>query len=336
MALMPFARLLGTGSSVPDRVVTNAELSRRIDTSEEWILERTGIRERRWVHEGSGMGSAHLGAEAARRALADAKVDAGEVTLVIFATLSPDHDFPGNGVLLQRELGLRAPATLDIRQQCNGFLYGLSIAEAFVRTGVHRYVLVVAAEVQSTGLDVSDRGRDMTVIFADGAGAAVVGPSSDERCRILSTHLHVDGEHAEDLWCEFPSSRSSPRLTGEILAEGRHYPRMNGRVVFKHAVSRMEEGVREACAANGVRVEELDLLVPHQANLRIIQSVRAALKLPPEKVVVNIDRFGNTTGASIPLALDESRRDGRVKPGDLVCLVAFGSGFTWGASLLRL
>jgi len=335
MDVMPFSRILGTGSAVPDRVVTNADLSQWIDTSAEWILERTGIRERRWVAEGSGMGSAALGAQAARRALADAGVAASEITLVVFATLSPDHDFPGNGVLLQRELGLRAPATLDIRQQCNGFLYGLSLADAYIRAGVHRHVLVVAAEVQSTGLDLSDRGRDMTVIFADGAGAAVVGPTDGES-RILSTHLHVDGEHAEDLWCEFPSSRSSPRLTQAVLAEGRHYPRMTGRVVFKHAVSRMDEAVREACAANGVEVADLDLLVPHQANLRIIESVRHALALPTEKVVVNIDRYGNTTGASIPLALDESRREGRIKTGDLVCLAAFGSGFTWGASLIRL
>jgi 3-oxoacyl-[acyl-carrier-protein] synthase-3 len=335
MSLMSFARILGTGSAVPDRVVTNAELSKWIDTSEDWILERTGIRERRWVREGSGVGSVQLGAEAARKALADAGVDAKQISLIIFATLSPDHDFPGNGVLLQAELGIPAPATIDVRQQCNGFLYGLSIADAFIRAGVHQHVLVVAAEVQSTGLDISDRGRDMTVIFADGAGAAVIGPS-DGPSRILSTHLHVDGTHSSDLWCEFPSSRSSPRLTPAILAEGRHYPRMNGRVVFKHAVSRMEEAVREACAANQVEVGALDLLVPHQANLRIIESVRAALKMPAEKVVVNIDRYGNTTGASIPLALDESRRAGRVKQGDLVCLAAFGSGFTWGAALVRL
>jgi 3-oxoacyl-[acyl-carrier-protein] synthase-3 len=330
------ARILGTGSAVPDRVVSNAELARFIDTSEQWIVERTGIRERRWVRPGSGIGSAQLGTEAAQKALADAGVRADQIDLIIFGTLSPDHDFPGNGVLVQRSLGIRAPATLDIRQQCNGFLYGLSIADAYIRAGLHRHVLVIAAEVQSTGLDLSDRGRDMTVIFADGAGAAVVGPATDERSLILSTHLHVDGAHAEDLWCEFPSSAHAPRLTPEVLAEGRHYPRMNGRVVFKHAVQRMDEAVREATRANGVTIDELDLLVPHQANLRIIESVRAALKLDPNKVVVNIDRYGNTTGASIPLALDESRRQGRARTGDLVCLAAFGSGFTWGAALVRL
>jgi 3-oxoacyl-[acyl-carrier-protein] synthase-3 len=330
------SRILGTGSSVPERVVTNAELCRSIDTSEEWIVERTGIRERRWIPEGSGIGSSDLGAEAARRALDDAQVPAHEISLVIAATLSPDHDFPGNGVLLQRKLGLEAPATLDIRQQCNGFLYGLSIADAFIRAGVHEHVLVVASEVQSTGLDVSDRGRDMTVIFADGAGAAVVGPSEDDKHAILSTHLHVDGEHAEDLWCEFPSSAHSPRITQEIIDAGRHYPRMNGRVVFKHAVSRMQDAVHEALRANGVALDQLALLVPHQANLRIIQNVREALGLPESKVVTNIERFGNTTGASIPLALDECLKQGRVRSGDLVCLVAFGSGFTWGSALLRL
>jgi 3-oxoacyl-[acyl-carrier-protein] synthase-3 len=330
------ARILGTGSAVPDRVVSNDELSRLIDTSDEWIVERTGIRERRWVPEGSGIGSAALGAQAARRALESAGVAPEQIGLIVFATLSPDHDFPGNGVLLQRELGIRAPATLDIRQQCNGFLYGLSIADAYIRAGLHDHVLVVAAEVQSTGLDLSDRGRDMTVIFADGAGAAVVGPASDERSLILSTHLHVDGAHAQHLWCEFPSSRAMPRLTPSALAEGRHYPRMNGRVVFKHAVLRMEQAVREACTANGISVEALDLLVPHQANLRIVESVRSSLALPPEKVAVNVDRYGNTTSASIPLALDESLRSGRVRAGDCVCLAAFGSGFTWGSALLRL
>ncbi len=333
---MRFSRILGTGSSVPARVVTNAELCQKIDTSEEWIVERTGIRERRWIAEGSGIGSSDLGAEAGARALADAGIAAGQVSLVIAATLSPDYDFPGNGVLIQRKLGLKAPATIDVRQQCNGFLYGLSIADAFIRAGVHQHVLVVASEVQSTGLDVTDRGRDMTVIFADGAGAAVVGPSDDQAHAILSTHLHVDGTHAEDLWCEFPSSRHSPRLTKEILDEGRHYPRMNGRVVFKHAVSRMQEAVNEALDANGVTLADLTLLVPHQANLRIIHNVRDALKLPEAKVVTNIERYGNTTSASIPLALDECRKEGRLPAGSLVCLVAFGSGFTWGSALIRL
>jgi 3-oxoacyl-[acyl-carrier-protein] synthase-3 len=328
------SRILGTGSCVPDRVVTNAELSRFLDTSAQWIEERTGIRERRWIAEGSGIGSAELGIEAAKRAIAEAGIDATRISLVLFATLSPNHDFPGNGVLVQRALGLKGPATIDVRQQCNGFLYGLSIADAFIRTGQHDYALVIGAEVQSTGLDLSDRGRDMTVIFADGAGAALLGPSEDAR-GVLSTQFHVDGEYAEDLWCEFPSSAQSPRLTAANVSEGRHYPRMNGRIVFKHAVSRMQEAIEEAAAKNGLSVGDFDLVVPHQANLRIIENVREALQVPVEKMVVNVDRYGNTTAASIPLALDECRKQGRVRDGAIVCLAAFGSGFTWGSAVLR-
>jgi 3-oxoacyl-[acyl-carrier-protein] synthase-3 len=323
------------GSHVPERVVTNAELAQSIDTSDDWIRARTGIIERRWIEPGSGVGSSDLGAEAAHKALANAQLSAKDLDLVIFATLSPDYDFPGNGPVLQRKIGATHAATLDVRQQCTGFLYGLSIADAFIRMGQHRYVMVVAAEVQSTGLDCSTRGRDMTVIFADGAGAAVVGPAEDERRMILSTHLHTDGAHAEDLWCEFPSSRSSPRLTSDAIREGRHYPRMNGRVVFRHAAHRMPEAVEEALAANGFTVDDLKMLVPHQANQRILERVQETLRLPDEKMTVNIDRYGNTTGASVPLALDEAQRSGRIAPGDLVCLVAFGAGFTWGASLLR-
>jgi 3-oxoacyl-[acyl-carrier-protein] synthase-3 len=328
------ARILGTGHFVPERVVGNDELTQWIDTSDEWIRERTGIRERRWVNAGSGVGSSELGIEAGRRALADAGVAPSEIDLAIFATLSPDHDFPGNGPLLQRALGLRA-ATLDIRQQCTGFLYGLSIADAYVRAGVHQRVLIVAAEVQSTGLDLSNRGRDMAVIFADGAGAAVVGPGDDAH-QILATRIHTDGEHAEDLWCEFPSSRSWPRLTPEVMAEGRHYPRMNGRVVFRHAAQRMPEVVDEVLRVAGVGVDDLAMVVPHQANLRILEHVQKTLGIPDEKMMLNVDQYGNTTGASIPIALDECRRAGRVKSGDLVCLVAFGAGFAWGATLLRL
>ncbi|HZS38982.1 MAG TPA: beta-ketoacyl-ACP synthase III [Polyangia bacterium] len=334
---MQRSKILGTGSFLPDRVVTNEWLSSRIDTSAEWIVERTGIHERRWVEPGSGVGSSDLGVEAARRALADARLEPSEIDLVIFGTLSPDHDFPGNGVFLQRKMGLRRCATLDIRQQCSGFISGLAMADAFVRAGQYRHVLVVCAEVQSTGLDVSDRGRDMTVIFADGAGAAVIGPAADDSPgRILSTHLHTDGEHAEELWCEFPSSLSHPRLTEEAIAAGRHYPRMVGRVVFRHAAQRMPEAVREALDANGHSIDDLALLVPHQANRRIIELVQRSLGLPDEKVALNVDRYGNTTGATIPIALDEARRSGRVKAGDLVCLTAFGAGFTWGACLLRL
>jgi 3-oxoacyl-[acyl-carrier-protein] synthase-3 len=332
---MQRAGLLGTGSFVPDRVVTNHDLTQWMDTSDEWIVERTGIRERRWVQPGSGVGSSDLGAEAAKRALANSGVDSSDIDLVVFATISPDHDFPGNGPILQRKLGLRAP-TLDVRQQCTGFLYGVSIADAYIRAGQARHVLVVAGEVQSTGLDLSNRGRDMSVLFADGGGAAVIGPAGDHGGMILSTRLYTDGEHVEDLWCEFPSSKEHPRMSAEAIAEGRHLPRMNGRIVFKHAAQRVADAVAAELARNGVTVDDLALMVPHQANVRILEKIGESLKLPREKMMVNLDRYGNTTAASIPLALDEARREGRIGKGDLVCLAAFGAGFAWGASLLRL
>jgi 3-oxoacyl-[acyl-carrier-protein] synthase-3 len=327
------ARILGTGSFVPERVVTNHELSQWMDTSDEWIVERTGIRERRWVEPGSGIGSSDLGAEAARRALADAGVDGKDIDLVVFATISPDHDFPGNGPILQRKLGLTAP-TLDVRQQCTGFLYGVSIADAYIRAGQARHVLVVAGEVQSTGLDLSNRGRDMSVLFADGGGAAVIGPAEGESM-ILSSRLYTDGEHVEDLWCEFPSSKEHPRMSAEAIAEGRHLPRMNGRIVFKHAAQRVADAVGVELKKNGVTVGDVALMVPHQANVRILEKIADSLGLPREKMMVNLDRYGNTTAASIPLALDEARKQGRVKSGDLICLAAFGAGFAWGASLIR-
>jgi 3-oxoacyl-[acyl-carrier-protein] synthase III len=332
---MKRARILGTGSCVPDRVVTNQDLTQFMDTSDEWIVERTGIRERRWVEKGSGVGSSDLGAEAARRALSDAGVAASDLDLVVFATISPDHDFPGNGPILQRKLGIRA-TTLDVRQQCTGFLYGVSIADAYIRAGMAQHVLVVAGEVQSTGLDLSNRGRDMSVLFADGGGAAVIGPASDGERMILSSQLYTDGDHVEDLWCEFPSSKEHPRLSPEAVAEGRHLPRMNGRVVFKHAAQRVADAVQKELAKNGVTIDDVALMVPHQANLRILEKIGETLGLPSEKMMVNLDRYGNTTAASIPLALDEARRAGRVKAGDLVCLAAFGAGFAWGAALLRL
>jgi len=255
--------------------------------------------------------------------------------MVIFATLSPDHDFPGTGVFLQRKLGLRPMPVLDIRQQCTGFLYGLSIADAYVRTGAARHVLVVGAEVHSTGLDLSTRGRDVSVIFGDGAGAAVVGAPREEGRGVLSTHLWADGHNAEDLWVESPASRYHPRITVKDLEEGRHYPQMKGRQVFRHAVTRMPEVVLQALQHNGYGIADLDCLIPHQANLRINEHVQRTLGLSADQIHNNIDRYGNTTAASIPLCLEEALRLGKVKPGDLVCLVAFGAGFTWASSLLR-
>ncbi len=315
----------------------NDDLRQWMETSDAWIQERTGIRERRWVKFGSGVASSDLGVEAAKRALADAGLEPKDVQMVIFATLSPDHEFPGTGVFLQRKLGVPVgAAVLDIRQQCTGFIYGLSIADQFVKTGMYDRVLVVGAEVHSTGIDLSTRGRDVAVLFGDGAGAVLV-TVGDERSHIISTHLHADGNHAEDLWVEYPSCKEHPHLTVAGLNGTRHFPQMKGKQVFKHAVPGMAEAVFEAMAKNGCTLADLKMLVPHQANLRINEYVaKQVLGLPEEKCYGNIQRYGNTTAASIPLALDDCRREGKIAVGDLVCLAAFGAGFTWGSALLRM
>jgi 3-oxoacyl-[acyl-carrier-protein] synthase-3 len=306
-----------------------------METTDEWIVERTGIKERRWVEEGKGIGSSDLGVEAAKKALAASGLGLDKIQMVIFATLSPDHDFPGTGVFLQRKLGLPPMPVLDIRQQCSGFVYGLSIADQFVKSGMVDHVLLVGAEVHSTGLDKTTRGRDVAVLFGDGAGAAVIGPADSEDHCILSTHLYADGTSAEDLWVSHPSSRHTPRLTVQDVEEGKHYPQMKGRQVFKHAVTRMPEVILEALEANGKTIADLGCLIPHQANLRINEFVQKALGLPDQKVHNNIERYGNTTAATIPLCLDEAIQAGKVKSGDLVCLAAFGAGFTWGSALIR-
>ncbi|GAB4365774.1 MAG: ketoacyl-ACP synthase III [Deltaproteobacteria bacterium] len=326
------ARILGTGRALPPRVVTNAELTTRMDTTEEWIVQRTGILERRFVEPGTG--SADLGVEAAGKAVEAAGLSPDAIDFVVFATLSPDYFFPGNGVLLQHRLGLRTVGAVDVRTQCTGFLYGLSLAEAYVKGGFFDHVLVVGAEVQSTGIDLSTEGRDVSVIFGDGAGAAVVGPAEAGR-GILSSHLHSEGKYARELMVEAPSSAENPRISREMLEAGRHFPHMNGRYVFTHAVRRFPEVIREALDANGAAVEDLSLVIPHQANLRITQAVAAALGIPDGRVVSNIERYGNTTAASIPIALDECLEQGRIGEGDLVCLAAFGSGFTWASTLIR-
>jgi len=326
------ARIIGTGRALPKRVVRNEELTRLMDTSDEWIVQRTGVRERRYVDPGTG--SSHLGAEAAAKAIAAAGLTVNDIDLIVFATLSPDHVFPGNGVLVQHQLGMRSVGALDVRDQCTGFVYGLSVAEAYVKGGFHDRVLVIGAEVQSTGLDFSTKGRDVAVIFGDGAGAVVVGPAEPGR-GILSSHLHSEGKYARELWLESPSFLDNPWITHEMIDAGRHFPKMNGRYVFTHAVRRFPEVIREALEKNGLAVEDLSLLIPHQANLRITQAVGAALQLPEGKVYSNVERYGNTTAASIPIALDECVEQGRIREGDIVCLASFGSGFTWASALLR-
>ena len=324
----------GTGRYVPPRVVTNQDLEKLMDTSDEWIRERSGILERH--HVDVGVGTSDLAVEAARLAIADAGIDPATIDLVVAATLSPDHYFPGIGVLVQAKLGLGTTAAIDIRNQCSGFIYALSVADQYVRTGAAKRVLLVASEIQSTNLDFSDRGRDMSVLFGDGAGAVILEPNgADDGRGVLSTHLYADGSFASQLWMEKPSPMDSPTFRREFFDEGRFFPKMDGRNVFVNACQRMPEAVRAGLEANGLTVDDIDALIPHQANDRISLMVAKGLKIPVEKVVRNIHRYGNTTAASIPIALDESVREGRIKRGDLVALTAFGSGYTWASALIR-
>ncbi|MBI5343244.1 MAG: ketoacyl-ACP synthase III, partial [Deltaproteobacteria bacterium] len=307
------ARILGTGRALPPRIVTNEDFAKWMDTTDEWIVQRTGIRERRFV--GPGTGAAALGTEAARAAIAAAGIAPGDIDFIVFATVSPDYFFPGCGVYVQEWLGLPTIGALDVRTQCSGFLYGLSVAEAYVKGGFFNRVLVIGSEVQSTGLDMSTAGRDVSVIFGDGAGAVVVGPAEPGE-GILSSHMHAEGKYAKELMLEAPASIENPRLSHEMLDAGRHYPKMNGRYVFTHAVRRFPEVIREALAANGMSMGDLSLVIPHQANLRITQAVAGALGVPGEKVFSNVERYGNTTAASIPIALDECVEQGKIRKGD--------------------
>lgn len=332
----------GTGHFVPENVVTNDDLSKRMTTNEEWIIERTGIKERRHRENrnDSKITSAYLGFKASEMALKNAGITAQEIDHIIFATLSPDYYFPGNGVLLQEMLGCGTIGALDVRNQCSGFVYAMSVANAFIKSGLYRNILVVGAEVHSFGLDFSDAGRGVSVIFGDGAGAVVLCASEDENAGdILAVNLHSEGKYAEELCTKFPGSKfgwsDRMRLEPEAVTDHEVYPIMNGNFVFKHAVTRFPETIDEALAHAGKSVEDLDLFIPHQANLRISQFVQQKLGLPDEKVFNNIQKYGNTTAASIPLALSEAVEQGRLKRGDLLCMSAFGSGFTWGTVLLN-
>ena len=331
---MSRAEVISSGFHVPERVVTNEQLTQFWDTSDAWIRERTGIRERRWVEPGVQAGS-DLAFEASRTALERAGMKASELDCIVFATVSPDYFFPGGGVYLQRKLGVPGIPALDVRNQCTGFLYGLSVADAWIRTGQYRRVLLVGAEVHSTGIDWGPAGRDYGVIFGDGAGAVILGPTDEDGRGVLSTHLFADGTHAELLWCESDASANSPRISHADLDAGKQYPVMHGREVFRHAVARMPESVRTALAANGLRTDDVDLLIAHQANLRINEMVARQLGLRDDQVYNNIERFGNTTAATIPIAIDECVQSGRLKRGDVLVLTAFGSGFTWGSAVLR-
>lgn len=326
--------ITGIGHFVPPRVVTNFDLEKLMDTSDEWIRQRSGIIERHHVE--MGVGSSDLAVEAARRAIADSGIQASDIDLIIAATLSPDHFFPGIGVLVQAKLDLPPVGAIDVRNQCSGFIYALSIADQYIRLGTYKKILLVAAEVQSSNLDYSDEGRDMAVLFGDGAGALILEPSGRNDGRgILSTHLFSDGRHASDLWMEKPGCLDKPAVTEDLLRAKKYFPRMEGRNVFKNASVRMPEAVRAALGHNGLTVEDVALLIPHQANDRISQMVAHNLRIPLEKVMRNIDRYGNTTAASIPIALHEALQEGRIKPGDVVALTSFGSGYTWASALIR-
>jgi len=332
---MTNSRIVGLGRCLPDNVVTNADLTRVMETSDEWIQQRTGIRERRHIERDEG--AADLGAVAAREALERAGLTADQMDLILFATLSPDYDFPASACVLSRLLGVTRTPAFDVKNQCSGFVYGLSIADNFIKTGRARHVLLVGGEIHSTGIDISTRGRDVAVIFGDGAAAAVLSAEPDPKRGILTTHLHAEGKFAEKLWLEAATSRARPRLSKELLegAKPRIFPYMEGKYVFKHAVTRFPEVILEALSACGYSAKDLDLLIPHQANLRISQMVAMGLELREDQVFNNIDRYGNTTAASIPLALYEAIEQGAVKPGALICLAAFGAGFTWASALLR-
>lgn len=332
------SKIAGLGSYVPENIVTNDDLSKLMDTNDAWIQERTGIRERRHIKKGDGNTTAVMGAKAARIAIERAGISKDEIDLIVFATLSPDYYFPGAGVQVQDILDINTCPALDVRNQCSGFVYGLSVADQFIKTGMYKNVLVIGSENHSGGLDFSTRGRGVSVIFGDGAGAAVLTRSSHEGQGILSTHLHSEGKHALELALKGPSTL---HWVPEILAENPqgddipYFPYMNGTFVFKHAVVRFSEVIKEGLAANGLEVGDIDLLVPHQANLRISQFIQQKFKLRDDQVFNNIQKYGNTTAASIPIALTEAWEEGRIKEGDRIVLAAFGSGFTWASAVIK-
>jgi 3-oxoacyl-[acyl-carrier-protein] synthase-3 len=331
---MNYSKIVGLGHHVPETVVTNQQLTTMMDTTEEWIVERTGIKERRWVDPLKDT-VANMAAKATRMALKRANLVEKDIEFIVFATITPDYYFPGSGVLLQRELGLESIGALDLRNACSGFIYALSVADQFIKTGMYKTILVIGAEIQSTAIDPTTRGRNTAVIFADGAGAAILQPS--DKPGILSTHLHSDGRFAEELYVRDPGS-SRPReerQPEQILDTSTYKVVMNGNQVFKHAVVRFMEVINEALAANGKMKEDINLLVPHQANLRISQYIQEKLQLRDDQVYNNIMRYGNTTAASIPIAMSEAWGEGKIKENDLICLAAFGSGFTWASALIR-
>lgn len=334
---MYHSKIAGLGFYVPENVVTNDDLSKIMDTNDAWIQERTGIQERRHIIRGEDT-TTIMGVKAAKIAIERSKIAYEDIDFIIFATLSPDYYFPGPGVLVQKELGLNTVGALDVRNQCSGFVYAISIADQYIKTGMYKNILVIGSEVHSTGLDMTDRGRGVSVIFGDGAGAAVLSREEDLNKGILSTHLHSEGQHAEELVLVAPGM--GKRWVTDILADDdpndeSYFPYMNGQFVFKNAVVRFAEVINEGLEANNLQVTDISMLIPHQANLRISQFIQHKFQLADSQVYNNIQKYGNTTAASIPIALTEAWENGKIKDGDVVVLAAFGSGFTWGSVIIR-
>jgi 3-oxoacyl-[acyl-carrier-protein] synthase-3 len=330
------AKITGTGMYVPERVVTNHDLAALMDTSDEWIRQRTGIAERRFIAEGQT--PVDLAQQASQRALEAAHLDASDLDCIVLATLSPEAEFPGTSFFLHERLGASDIPCFDLRAQCSGFLYSLGVANGFLSSGMYRRVLVVGCEVHSSGIDLTDAGRDVAVIFGDGAGAVVLEANEDpaDPAGVLEVRIHAEGKHARKLWIEAPGSGFAPvRISHELIDERRHFPRMDGRFVFKHAVTRMPEVLLETLNAASLKLEDVDLFLFHQANLRINEYVAQQLGVPAEKCLSNIERYGNCSAASIPMLLDEAVRGGLLEPGQLVSMTGFGSGFSWGSAVLR-
>lgn len=331
------AKIVGTGMSVPDRVVTNDDLAQLMDTSDEWIQQRSGIRERRYISPGET--PSLLAERATSQALAEAGLEPRDIDCILLATLSGEHDFPGTSFFLHERLDFGETPCMDLRAQCSGFVFSLGLADSLIRSRRFRRVLVVGAEVHSTGIELATRGRDVAVLFGDGAGAVVLEANDDpsDPAGVLEVRMHSEGKHARKLWVEGPGSSVQPvRITKEMIDDGRVFPKMEGRFVFKHAVTRMPEVLNEALSAASVKLDDVDLFLFHQANLRINEFVANALGIPPEKCPSNIDRFGNCSAASIPMLLAELRRNGKIGRGALVAMTGFGSGFTWGSALVRM
>ena len=331
---MPYSKIVGLGHHVPDTVITNEYLSTLMDTNDAWIVERTGIKERRWIDPAVDT-VGNMGAKAARMALKRANLTEKDVEFIVFASITSDYYFPGSGVIMQRELGLEGIGAIEIKNACSGFIYALSVADQFIKSGMYKTILVVGGEIQSTALDITTRGRNTAVIFGDGAGAAIVQAS--DKPGVLSTHLHADGRFAEELYVRDPGSSRphAERQADQILDTTGFKVVMNGNQVFKHAVVRFMEVINEALAKNNMKKEDIDLLVPHQANLRISQYIQEKFALRDDQVYNNIMRYGNTTAASIPIAMSEAWADGKMQDGNIVCLAAFGSGFTWASALIK-